>query len=244
MTYARTMLGRWDEALRGMSEIPDEKIGRIADLLSPLSGPLELLIQRGELDEARRLLACYDEVAQVDDVQAWGCYQAAASAVALAEGRPRDALVVAEEVLAMRTAVGMAAQNIKLGFLHGVEAALALGDLQKADELVSLVEELPPGIQPPFLTALAHRFRARLAGDDPGAVREFVSAAAQLRELEMPFYLAVVLLEHGEWLAAQGRSDDAQPLLGQARETFERLGATPWLDRLGAGESEPPAVLA
>ena len=40
-------------------------------------------------------------------------------------------------------------------------------------------------------------------------------------------------LEHGEWLGEQGRADEAEPLLAEAREIFERLGATPWLERAG-----------
>ena len=55
-----------------------------------------------------------------------------------------------------------------------------------------------------------------------------------MRSLELPFYLAVVQLEHGEWLGAQGRPDDAQPLLAEACETFERLQAVPWLERVDA----------
>jgi hypothetical protein len=42
----------------------------------------------------------------------------------------------------------------------------------------------------------------------------------------------VVLLEHGEWLVETGRAGEAEPLLGEARETFERLEAAPWLERL------------
>ena len=87
-------------------------------------------------------------------------------------------------------------------------------------------------MRPPFLDATAHRFRAHLAGDDPAADRRFTAAAAELRELELPFHLAVAQLEHGEWLVAHGRADDAEPLLAEARETFERLQAQPWLDRL------------
>ena len=59
----------------------------------------------------------------------------------------------------------------------------------------------------------------------------FRAAAALFREFGIVFHLAVAQLEHGEWLAAQGRSDEAQPLLAEARETFERLQATPWLER-------------
>ena len=50
----------------------------------------------------------------------------------------------------------------------------------------------------------------------------------------MPFYVAITLLEHGEWLVSQSRADEASPLFDEAREIFERLGAAPWTDRAGA----------
>ncbi|TMB92670.1 MAG: hypothetical protein E6J45_01880 [Chloroflexi bacterium] len=56
------------------------------------------------------------------------------------------------------------------------------------------------------------------------------------REHGFTFYLAVTQLEHAEWLAEQGRGDDAQPLLVNARETFERLRADPWLERAARAE--------
>ena len=56
-------------------------------------------------------------------------------------------------------------------------------------------------------------------------------AAAGFRELGLPFWLAVTLLEHAELIAAQDRRDDAQPLLTEAREIFERLEAKPWIER-------------
>jgi hypothetical protein len=233
-TYALTMLGRWDEALVRLDEIPQEKLGIEAQLLSPLTGPLEIHLHRGQLEKARDLLSHFDEWRHTSDVQARGCYQAGLAAVRLAEQNSREALSAAMEAFETRETLGIANQNAKLGFLHAVEAALSLQDRTKADALLSTVEELPPGLRPPFLDALAQRFRALLAGDDPGADRLFTSAGAKLRQLELPFYLAVVQLEHGEWLAARGRPDDAQPLLAEARETFERLQAQPWLERVDA----------
>jgi hypothetical protein len=46
------------------------------------------------------------------------------------------------------------------------------------------------------------------------------------------FDVAVALLEHGEWLIGQGRGNDAEPLLDEAQEIFERLPAAPWLERV------------
>ena len=168
-------------------------------------------------------------------------YDAATAAVRLAEGNAVEALAKAEQAFDGRSALGIVGQDVKVGFLRGVEAALALGNVTKADELLTVVEELPVGLRPPLLDAAAHRFRARLAGDDPSADALFTRAAAQLRALELPFHLAVVLLEHGEWLAAQGRPDDAEPFVAEARETFERLEATPWLERLDAVRGGVPS---
>ena len=53
-------------------------------------------------------------------------------------------------------------------------------------------------------------------------------------ELGVVFWRAVAQLEHAERLAADGRPHEAEPLLAEARDTFERLEAKPWLDRLDA----------
>ena len=244
-TYALTMLGRWDEALVRLAEIPDEHLGTEAQILSPLSGPLEIFIHRGQLDEARVLLSRFADFGGSSDVQARGCYETGLAAVRLAEGNPREGLSAAMAAFETRESQGIGSQNAKLGFLHAVEAALALDDRAKVGAMLSIVEELPVGLRPPLVDAFAQRFRAALAGDDPGADRLFTSAAAKLRQLELPFHLAVVQLEHGEWLIARGRPDDGQPLLAEARETFERLQAKPWLERIDAVSPGTPAeVLA
>ena len=247
MSFALTMLGRWDEALARFAEIPDEEIGRTTTLSSPLSGVVEIHLHRGDLAEARRLVARYDEIGRSTDVQERTAYEAATAAVRLAESNPADALVEAQKALSLRDELGIGQQDVKLALPRAIEAALALGDRAKAEELLTIVDELPVGLRPPLLDAQAHRFRARLAADDPAADGHFTSAAVQLRAFDLPFHLAVVLLEHGEWLVRQARGTDAAPFLAEARETFERLQATPWLDRVDAAlpsGREPEPVTA
>ena len=245
MTYTLTMLGRWDEALARLAEIPDEQLGASAQPSSVLNGPLEIHVHRGRLDEARVLLVRFEEFGRSDDLQMQGVYQAAVAAVRLAEGDHRAALAAAELAFDTREAHGIGFQGAKLGFLHALEALRALGDGARASALLDIVEALPPGQRPPLLEAAADRFRAHLAGDEPGADRHFTAAAAQLRALMLPFHLAVVQLEHGAWLMARGRPDDAQSLLAEARETFGRLEALPWIDRVAAVTPGPAAeVLA
>ena len=50
----------------------------------------------------------------------------------------------------------------------------------------------------------------------------------------MSFYLAVTLLEHAEWLARQARAEEAEAPLAEAREIFEGLSASPWVERCDA----------
>ena len=73
-----------------------------------------------------------------------------------------------------------------------------------------------------LLEAHAHRFRAKLTGEEAG----YRAAAVLFKERSLDFWLAVTLLEHGEAV-------EREPLLAEAREIFERLGATPWLERAG-----------
>ena len=123
------------------------------------------------------------------------------------------------------------------------EAIDLVGDFagdEKLRELLDIVDELHPGLQGPFLRAQKARFRSRLPEND--ADTELAAAERLFEESEMPFYVAVTRLERAENMLAQGRADEARPLLDQARETFEELRARPWLervDRAGRGAEVP-----
>ena len=66
---------------------------------------------------------------------------------------------------------------------------------------------------------------------EPAAESGFKPEAGLFREMGALFYLAVTQLEHAEWLIAQDRSEEASALINEARVTFERLQARPWLKR-------------
>ena len=162
----------------------------------------------------------------------------ATAAIRWGEGRPDAVLATGAEAFELANANGAGHQGGKQGFAWGVDAALTLGETQRADEMIRVVEGLAPGVRPPFLDAQAHRFRARMTGDED----RFKTAASLFREYDMPFWLAVTRLEHAEWLLASGRTAEWAPLLEEAREIFERLGATPWVERLNraaSGEAVP-----
>ncbi|MGE5274586.1 MAG: adenylate/guanylate cyclase domain-containing protein [Verrucomicrobiota bacterium] len=226
MTYPLYMLGRWDEALATAAEIPEERI-KDALTLSLLASTLEISVHRGDYEEARRTLSLFDHVADSSDVQGRSSYLSGLAAVLCAEGRYAEALAAGVEAAERsRTSLGAATQAVKQGLVKAVEAALALGDPGKAEELLAFVDELQPGIRPPYLDAQARRFRARMQGDPSG----YEVAAAGFRGLGIAFWLAVTLLEHAELLAGPGQAGEAEPLLAEAEAIFDQLQARPWLE--------------
>jgi tetratricopeptide (TPR) repeat protein len=233
-SYALAMTGRWDEALAAASQIPEEHLQVSSQLVSVLTGLVEVHLHRGRVVDARELMSLFGHLEGSIDVIASAIRGAARAALEYAEGHYRIALE--QGLAAVETAaLGAGNQAVKQGFVWAVEAALALGEFGRADELLTMVEELPPGIRPPFLEAHAHRFRARMSDEEEG----FKAAAGGFREYNFPFWLAVTQLEHAESLAGLGRTDEAEPLLVEAREIFERLGATPWVARVEAADEMP-----
>ncbi len=222
-TYALSMLGRWDEALGVGDEFTQEQIDAGGVVLSLLQTGVDIHVQRGQLDEARRVFSMFSRLDGSTDVQDRSIFLASRAALHRAEGRPQEALSDGEATMETARILGIAFQGVKWAIVETLEAALALGDSAKVEELLTSIEAVPPGSRPPYLDAQARRVRARLAADPAG----FRAAAARFRELEIPFWLGVTLLEAGE-----------EPGLSEAREIFERLGATPWLERVSAAASD------
>src|SRR5207249_3147375 len=151
-----------------------------------------------------------------------------------ARGHADKALAVVERALATLDEFTVTDPAVKEGLVEATEAALAVPDLQKAEELLSISESRDPGELTPFLSANSARLRARLAaarGDHEPVEDRFRTATSLFREFGLVFHVAVTQLEQAEWLTSQQRADDAEPLLAEARRTFEQLQATPWLER-------------
>jgi class 3 adenylate cyclase/tetratricopeptide (TPR) repeat protein len=229
-------LGRWDEAIARAQEILESEsrfsiLGGVGDLTFLMT----VHLARGNVSDAERLLsgiasAQRSEVTQ--DRATFGCCQAA---LLRAQGDPAGALPAAEKAFETRAELGISHETVKEAFVEAVEAALALGDLGKTEELLGVIQTKLPGQFPPYLLAHEARFRARVGaarGEAEGVESRFKSAAGAFRELSMPFWLAVTMLEHGEWLVDKERRPEADPLLTEARSIFERLEARPWLDRV------------
>jgi predicted ATPase/class 3 adenylate cyclase len=234
--YPFYALGVWDEVIAMWDELPHEDWTRARLAYGTvLCSAVPVHVHRGRLDDARRMVESVGEFEHSADVQERSYYGSARAHLLLAEGELAEALRVSEGVFANRDALGVGADAIKEAFVLAVEAAIQLDRFDKAEELLGVVEELPAGVRPQFLNAHVSRFRARLAsrrGDAEENERLFKRAAGLFQELAVPFHLAVTRLEHGEWLTVEGRAEEAEPLLVEAREIFERLEAKRWLDRI------------
>jgi DNA-binding CsgD family transcriptional regulator len=85
----------------------------------------------------------------------------------------------------------------------------------------------------PLFRAQAERCRGLLAEAD-GFEAHFASALDLHAHGQSPFALARTQLCHGERLRRAGRRVDAREQLRAALDTFDRVGATPWSERVGA----------
>jgi class 3 adenylate cyclase/tetratricopeptide (TPR) repeat protein len=221
-------LGRWDAAIAREAEC-DWSGSEERALVLPI---VIAECARGQLARARDRLDQQVDLKVSDDPQARSWYLSAEAHVLRAEGRPREALSAAESVIA--GGFGVTFLTMKLSLVEALEAAFVIGDPTGVREQLDRIEALRPGERPPMLEAHAHRFRAKLTGDEDG----YRAAAALFRERSLEFWLAVTLLEHGE----QVQGAEGERLLAEACEIFERLGATPWLDRAAAAGVEAEVV--
>jgi ATP/maltotriose-dependent transcriptional regulator MalT len=234
--------GQWNEALARSEEV--EQLGASRFAQAELVETVGVLCERGELAEAERVLDRYAWLREAEQGELAVMIHYQDARLLRAQGRPAEALEAAERGLAFRSELAVTSLRIKLSFVEALEAALALDDLARTETLLTSIEALHPGELTPFLRAQAARFRAIINaryGRNEQVDGSFRRAEAIFREFGVVFYLAVTHLEHAEWLVEQGRGAEAGPLLAEARETFEQLGATPWLSRIT--ENMPSATV-
>jgi len=235
-------LGQWEQLELSDDEIAETFGGGTRGRLDLMGLLPRIYANTGRADRVRALfeLMPAEPSAEVQDITA---HAIARATLARIEGRQADALAEAETVLTRSDEIGIEHPFSRMAVVDVLETAYALEDFDSIQARIEEFRRLPPAEQLPFMAAQAVRFEALVsarAGETEVAEQRFKRATALLREIDARFYLAVVLLEHGEWLVAAGRPDEAEPLLAEAREIFGRLGAAPWLERLDAiGEPAP-----
>ena len=146
------------------------------------------------------------------------------------------ALVMAERAFSASPDLGFAAETVKESFVLAGEAALELGDRRKARSAARRCGGTPAGEATRFL-AHTSRFRACLAGSDdlPSAERGFArgrrdSSARSACPSTWPSCSSSTP-SCSQRRAARTSAGRSSPRPARA---FERLRATPWLERLDA----------
>lgn len=238
--------GEWDEALatRVAAEGDAEDVSYLAD--TPVD-VVQLLLARGERQLAAQAAEAAPAIDHVDlQARHWGLVM---RAIVAADGGDHDtALRRAREAHEnLRTSRTLMMPFVPETLVALVEASVATGQLDVGEEALDELVARPPGERTQSLDAHEARLRAlleRARGQNELVDGRLRRAAALFREVGIPFWLAVTLLEHGEWLTESARPDEAEPLVREAREIFERLGARPWLERATAVGAREAATAA
>lgn len=117
-----------------------------------------------------------------------------------------------------------------------IESVIALGDLERADDLVAWMEEVGQQTGRPWTLATGARCRALLnaaRGDLEAAVRPMAQALDAHERLPIPFELGRTLLAKGTIERRRKQRTAARSSLARALSIFEELGAQFW-----AGKAE------
>ena len=162
-------------------------------------------------------------------------YAACEATIALAAGEPATALeLLAGTMSEIIDREGASSQASRIGFPCALEAALELGRLEEASDLLSVLADRPRGHVPPFLRAWVERGYGLLAlesGDRGIAHDHFAAAIETLSGLGYPYWLAHVRTDLGALLIDEGRIAEARGDLEEAISALRELRAMPALAR-------------
>jgi DNA-binding NarL/FixJ family response regulator len=114
------------------------------------------------------------------------------------------------------------------------EAAIAVGDLDRAESLAARFEERAARSRIPWSLAVSARCRGLLLaahGDLEGAAESLERALSEHERCPVPFERARTLLVHGQVHRRMKQKRQARASLADALAIFRRLGAEPWARR-------------
>lgn len=228
--------GEWPEARR-LAELAMEGYEREGTDLHPawgLRGVALVAAHQGRLDEARRHAGDGLRVAtERGDVIVAAFHRHILGFVALSVGEwaEADAQLTAAAALVARISTRHPGRFKLAG--DQVEAALALGDVDRAAGVVAALQEACRVAPTPWVLAVGARSEGLLAaarGDLDAAAAAFDRAIVEHEQLPMPFERGRTLLATGRLHRRRKEKRLADETLRAALGTFEDLGAAAWVD--------------
>jgi len=226
--------GDWDSAFALADELPLEAQTAVAGHVHGYLSLARAAYERSDPEQAESWLARISpEVGASSDIQLQNLALWRRAVVAIGERRPSDALPLFGEVAQMSIAQDL------VGFAQPAfeDAATAANDLQDSSlalPVAALLDAIPPGRRTRAVDLCGARIRANAAAgreEHDTAAEEYALALATARNLGRAALLGPVLVDYGRWLVQTGRTEEAAPLLEEARTIFEPMKATRWLER-------------
>jgi len=219
--------GDWDEALRRAHAADPHVQAQFQRGVMTYAALIDA--HRGNLEAARERLDRNADIEESENPEFASGFMTVDAVVMNAEGRFDEAYRRSLASVAVRGKQGATSWTQLLSF----DAVRGVDDPERLRTLIAAVEKAAyRGSLSRGARAQAARVQARLPGHDP--VEELSRAERIFRELNFPFYIAVVQLERAEALLSLDRAEEAETLFADALDTFERLRATPWLERVEA----------
>jgi tetratricopeptide (TPR) repeat protein len=227
--------GDWEGAFALADELPLEPVSAIPSQVFGCVSLARVAYERSDPQLAERWLAQVSpDVATSSDIQLRNVSSWMRAVEAIGGNRLADALPDLMEVVERMTAEGVVG-HAETCFTDAATIAMDLRDPELAMPFAAWLETVPTGQRTRPVVLACARIRANAAAakeDHDRAAEEYGTSLAIARNLGRPALLGPVLVDYGRWLVETGRAEEAAPLLEEAREMFEGMGATRWLARL------------
>jgi DNA-binding CsgD family transcriptional regulator len=155
----------------------------------------------------------------------------------LSLGRPREALAQLELLGIEQPAAGSGNPRMSSFLPDLIEALVAVGRLDEADDHVAWLEERGATLDRPYASAAGARGRGLLEaarGDLDAALTSLDRALHEHERVAMPYEFARTLLIQGSIQRRAGKKRLARETLERARSVFDELGAALWTQRVDA----------
>lgn len=244
----------WTECLRGdlahAERLAEEAVLGSLELESRTTRALALAARalvgahRGFLEAARRdgqeALAIVNEIGW-----AFGTVMAVSPLgfLALSSGDAAETHRLLSPLAAQAASMGLGEPMVAWFLTDEIEALVALGELEQAEQLLEPFERQGRTLDRPWALATGARCRGLLlagTGDLNAAVAALEQALGHHRPLEMPFELGRTLLVAGQLQRRLRQKRTARESLERAKAIFDELGTPLWsakasseIDRLG-----------